>query len=166
MKSRDELPTLFSKTTPIRVAEVGVLSGGSHVWLVDAWLADGFHLQHDLAEAYILTMQKYAMNPNVHIIHAPSPGAAALFEDDFFNWIYIDANHRYDRIVADIEAWLPKCKDVISGHDYVLPEHDSKTPYPFGIRRAVKEFFGDNYCVTKEKVYKSWYVSKHKTMLL
>lgn len=32
--------------------------------------------------------------------------------------VFIDAAHDYENCRADIEAWLPKCRVVISGHDY------------------------------------------------
>jgi predicted O-methyltransferase YrrM len=58
-----------------------------------------------------------------------SSQAAKLFPDGSLDFIYIDANHKYDYVKEDIELWWPKLKSggMISGHDY-MPEIDWKTP--------------------------------------
>lgn len=66
---------------------------------------------------------------------------AALYGDQSLDWVYIDADHHYEPVCQDIDAWLPKIKPggVISGHDYC--------EYPgFGVIQAVKERF-DNIIV-------------------
>lgn len=40
------------------------------------------------------------------------------FEDEYFDFIYIDGNHGYEELRKDIELFLPKCKYIIAGHDY------------------------------------------------
>lgn len=47
-----------------------------------------------------------------------SPEAAAAFADGEFDIVYIDAEHDYESVKADIEAWLPKARHIIAGHDY------------------------------------------------
>lgn len=63
---------------------------------------------------------------------------APLYPDEFFDFVFIDGNHAYEFIKADIEAWLPKVKigGMLAGHDWI---HKPK----YGIIRAVKEIFGD-----------------------
>lgn len=61
---------------------------------------------------------------------------AALYGDQSLDWVYIDADHHYEPVCRDIDAWLPKVKPggVIAGHDY--------SDYPgFGVIRAVSERF-------------------------
>jgi hypothetical protein len=45
---------------------------------------------------------------------------AAKFPDDHFDFVYIDAQHDYDSVKRDIEAWWPKVKKggFLAGHDY------------------------------------------------
>ena len=38
-------------------------------------------------------------------------------------------------MVADIEAWLPKARKLLCGHDYGHPDHP-------GVAKAVEEIFG------------------------
>ena len=59
-----------------------------------------------------------------------SPEAANEFDDHSFDIVYIDAEHDYDSVMADIKAWMPKAKHAIAGHDYHVFE---------GVRQAVKD---------------------------
>jgi len=56
--------------------------------------------------------------------------------------VFLDADHSYEGVRADIAAWLPKVRKGgwIGGHDY-----DNGEPgYDFsGVRKAVDEAFGD-----------------------
>lgn len=47
--------------------------------------------------------------------------------------VFIDAGHNYDEVIEDIDAWLPKCTKMISGHDY-------SDDFP-GVIKAVNEKF-------------------------
>ena len=49
--------------------------------------------------------------------------------------VFIDADHRYEAVKADIEYWLPKVRKggVICGHDYGTFD---------GVKRATNEIFG------------------------
>jgi predicted O-methyltransferase YrrM len=59
--------------------------------------------------------------------------AANNFEDKSIDFCFIDANHEYEFIKRDIEAYLPKMKDggIISGHDFGY----------HGVSKAVNEIF-------------------------
>jgi hypothetical protein len=50
--------------------------------------------------------------------------------------VLLDGDHEYEGVVADIEAWLPKARKLLCGHDYGHPD------YP-GVARAVDEIFAD-----------------------
>lgn len=68
-------------------------------------------------------------------LRMPSLEAAPRFEDRSLSLVYIDADHGYESVRADIAAWLPKVRPggVIAGHDFNMP----------GVHRAVREAFGD-----------------------
>lgn len=72
------------------------------------------------------------------------------FEDNSIDFVFIDANHTYEFVKRDIEAFLPKMKagGVIAGHDYNLS-------HP-GVLQAVNEAFVENvergYYIPEDKI--------------
>lgn len=58
------------------------------------------------------------------------------FEDEYFDFIFIDAAHDYKNVMNDLKCWFPKLKKngIIGGHDYYF-DND--------VARAVQEFFKD-----------------------
>ncbi len=68
-----------------------------------------------------------------------SHSGASLFENNYFDFIYIDANHTYEYVKKDIELWYPKLKNggMMAGHDY--------DPCWEGVVRAVNERFEDDF---------------------
>jgi len=52
----------------------------------------------------------------------PSVKAAELFAENSLAFVFIDADHSYVSVCADIAAWLPKVRTggVLAGHDYSL----------------------------------------------
>lgn len=72
--------------------------------------------------------------------------AAAIFETERANLVFIDASHNYDSVKMDIIVWLPKVKPggIICGHDWDVHE---------GVNKAVKELL-PNYQVAA----RNWWV--------
>lgn len=70
-------------------------------------------------------------------IQAWSHEAASEFEDKSIDYIFLDADHTYEGVKKDLEAWYPKLKTggIFSGHDYYPHPPDD------GVFRAVNEFF-------------------------
>jgi predicted O-methyltransferase YrrM len=70
-----------------------------------------------------------------------STDAAALFSPESVAAVFIDADHSYDQVLADIRAWMPRVMPggMIFGHDYV-PSHPVSAA---GVVRAVDEYFAD-----------------------
>jgi len=62
--------------------------------------------------------------------------AASLFPDEYFDFVFVDAAHDRESVLADLRAWWPKIKvgGRLAGHDY-----DDHWPPVVG---AVNEFFG------------------------
>jgi FkbM family methyltransferase len=69
------------------------------------------------------------------IIKQQSNEAYKNFDDNFFDFIYIDANHGYNYISEDINNWFPKLKvgGIFAGHDYC-------NKFCPGVVQAVDEF--------------------------
>lgn len=83
-----------------------------------------------------------------------SVGAAHMIVDKSLDFVFINANHAYDFINADIIAWTPKVKrgGIIAGHDYVNKPN-------YGVIQAVKERFTEFEVHKRSKV---WYTMKGK----
>jgi predicted O-methyltransferase YrrM len=81
----------------------------------------------------------------VLFMRAPSVEAAPYFEDGELDFVFIDANHAYEYVKADIEAWAPKVRrgGMVCGHDY-KPEGQERKPLPFGVIEAVNEYTAAN----------------------
>lgn len=113
------------------------------LYLVDIW--ETFHqegLDCDYNFSYEITKNKFKINNNVIILKGDSVATSFKFIDNSLDFIYIDANHQYEYVKKDIEAWYPKIKEggYLTGHDY--------GGYWKGVKRAVDEFM-INTCPNK-----------------
>lgn len=116
-------------------AEIGVERGlysrellvnnpGSHLFLVDPWKAyRGYreHVSQSKLDGFFTETQQRLEGHNYTIIRAFSTDAAQQFKDGSLDFVYIDGNHEYSHVVADICAWTPKVRKggVVAGHDYI-----------------------------------------------
>ena len=71
---------------------------------------------------------------HVQVIACTSVAAAATFADASLDVVFLDADHSYEAVKADIRAWLPKVKPggLLAGDDYCYPGTE-------GVKRAVDE---------------------------
>jgi predicted O-methyltransferase YrrM len=114
-----------------RVCEVGAWAGrsaiimakaGAQVTCVDTWEGS----QNDAGcKAYDgscgTPLEVFKRNTRSYPITAHvgrSPEAAQEFADGQFDIVYIDAEHDYESVKADISAWRTKAKHIVAGHDY------------------------------------------------
>jgi len=74
-----------------------------------------------------------------------SPDSASEFKDGEFDIVYIDAEHDYESVKADIQAWKPKAKHILAGHDWFVF---------LDVRTAVTELLG-----TPEVSGNVWFVN-------
>ncbi len=137
LKSRIELLKLLPKNGI--VAEIGVWRGEfsskilehcnpKHLYLIDGWAHQnpdlynsGFNLNDEVLEKeYQAVVLKFKNDPRVTIVRAFSPEAVELFENNFFDWVYLDGNHNYHAIKQDLYTWYEKVKvgGLIVGDDY------------------------------------------------
>jgi hypothetical protein len=146
----EELQWLFNMAGQMQnIVEVGSWKGRSthallsacrgQVTAVDTWqtVIQG----HDPAEAWEDFLRHVREFSNLVVIKLPSLAAAEMFLDRTVDMVFIDADHSYEAIRADILAWRPKVRKLICGHDY-------KKSWP-GVQRAVQEIFGRDIGVIK-----------------
>lgn len=141
------------------VAEVGtfagqtakrfVQSGAKVVYCVDHFEGSpnditSYLSRHGVRGVFMRNCRPELTSGSIRLIEMPSPQSAACFDDGSLDMVYIDANHDYESVKADIAAWLPKVKPggILSGHDYGnLVQAAGEELFP-GVRRAVDESFG------------------------
>ena len=84
----------------------------------------------------------------INPIEKDSVTASMLYKDSSLDFVFIDAEHKYEFIIQDIKHWLPKVKPggIIAGHDYGWD----------GVTRAINEIFGKDRYGTKGQC---WIVS-------
>ena len=121
----------------------------SKLILVDPWFAfeqddvKGWHgnaAQVEMDAIYAKVAKRFAgavSSGQVEIQRTESLKAAASCEDASLDWIYLDADHRYEGCRDDLAAWLPKLKvgGLICGDDY-----GRKGWWDHGVTKAVSEF--------------------------
>lgn len=129
--------------------------------LVDAWKyiegsQDEWNLPQDqMDDLYNQTVAMFANTPKVNILRQQSVEAASTFANRSLDFVYIDADHRYEFVMQDLRAWAPKLKSggMLSGHDFV------DVGEKFGVRSAVLEYMtlhGGVVFETNQK-WPSWY---------
>lgn len=133
---------------------VEIINSGNNIKLdcIDIWnefTIGGLHLKSPESYPVDLVYQLFLKNiePVNHIVSSKRMGsveAAQLYQDGSLDFVFIDANHEYEAVKADIQAWYPKVKKGghIAGHDYISDDR---------VRQAVDEFFkgsfvGDENC--------------------
>ena len=73
--------------------------------------------------------------PNIKKMQMFGSEATSFFEDGSLDLVYIDADHTYEAVVADINDWKAKIKPggYIAGHDFYMDE----------VARAVRDCLGE-----------------------
>ena len=76
------------------------------------------------------------------ILKMLSEEAVEQFDNNTFDFIYIDANHAYEYVKHDLELWYPKLKKggIIMGDDYTINDIEMCFNTLFGVKKAVDEF--------------------------
>jgi hypothetical protein len=186
VRNRVEIPNIISQMDSPVICEVGVRFGDNldnmitnnvkSAYGVDIWRNtgetgqnDNEYSQEELDEQYKNILLKYKEDSRIKIIRDFSVEAAKSFEDGFFDFIYIDADHTYQGCYDDLIAWYPKLKKggIMSGHDYIDGDYTLAIGHKvrFGVIDAVSDFRrefnigDDNFHVSGEQ-YASFFIIK------
>ena len=148
-----ELTWLHEQAQRMRsIVEVGSLRGRSAfalllgckgpVYCIDPWEDPGNH-------AYTGFMEACGHFPNVRPVKGYSPAVGDQIPGDV-DMVFIDGDHSYESIKADVEYWLPRTRMLICGHDY-----SEEGGYP-DVKRYVDEKFGPSIWVPARTSIWAW----------
>ena len=182
VKYRTDIHTVFKDLQIKNICEVGVRFGDNLFNMitddiesalgVDIWQNTEISSENDLFftqqeldlqyETVLKESKKY--QDRVKIIRKYSHIAAEDYSNEYFDFIYIDADHTYEAVKRDLKVWWPKLKvgGLIGLHDYENVENNT---IPFGVVKAVTEFLVENnislnlFHITDYDVNPSWYKS-------
>ena len=117
--------------------EAGGYKGKSACFMGVEIVNSGKSILFDVVDLWKENYEEFLENINevpgiIDHIRGESIRVAELYENESLDFVFIDGNHIYEAVKADINAWFPKIKKggVLAGHDYQFP----------GVRRAVDEF--------------------------
>ena len=161
---RNELPEFCKEMGYTRGAEIGVYKGaytelfckvGLQMFAVDPWqVYDGngssFQRVGRMEFLYGHACRTLAPYSNCSIIRKSSTEALEDFEDNSLDFVYIDGDHSFKYIAADIHDWTHKVRKggLVSGHDYIDSRTDSIIIHVRPVVDAYTEALG----------IKNWYV--------
>lgn len=153
-----EVGAFLGKSTSFMAVEIN--NSGKEILfdVVDTWEGSvehqlgEKHQQSVVQEGTLFDNFKRNMKPVAHLINpvrCASVEAAKRYEDRSLDFVFLDADHRYESVKADILAWRPKVKPggYIGGHDF-------QTLF-LGVVKAVEEefsVFDVYYCTWLAKI--------------
>ena len=138
--AQKSFPGILPSDVPLKIAEIGVYRGISMLHLlenvpnielaigVDPYWGRGHIYAEDRpsVENWYLARRnlKGYIGNKLSLINDTSLNACKLFADGYFDYVFIDGDHSYENVKADIDAWLPKVKlgGILAGHDINFPE--------------------------------------------
>ena len=203
MRNRLELPQHLVDTGCItKGIEVGSFEGTyskyilenwtGHLFLVDVWrkldeeeYIDGSN-QIDAKTTIGKVFDNLSgLEDRSTIIRTTSQRASHMFNNNFFDFVYIDANHKFEYVFDDMILWYPKLRPggIMAGHDFIADydirkadengdthvwlDNNGKSEYAgmFGVNKAVDDFCkikNIKYETTTDEYLKTWYFQKDK----
>ena len=145
--NREELLDKIPKNSIL--AEIGVDEGDfserlykkcdpEYLYLIDLWSSKRYG-----EKKFNIVKNKFydqLKKDEVKIFRDDSINVVSNFNDNFFDWIYIDTDHSFNTTYKELITWKSKVKrnGIISGHDYMMGNW--KKTYRYGVIEAVHKF--------------------------
>ena len=143
-------------------AEIGVFEGDfseqilkivkpKKLYLIDPWPKE----ESKWEKKYLKVLNRFQSeikDGRVVVFRYFSHDVIEKFDDDFFDWIYLDGGHSHDNLIEQFSDYFPKIKSngFVTGDDY---GRDNVTVYGDEVTRAVDEFISKK--VTKTILIKN-----------
>lgn len=124
-------------------AEVGVWKGDFAAAILEVTTPAKLHLIDFDPEVIRIAGERFSTQVKegvVELRQGDSVATLRAFADGYFDWVYIDADHRYEGVKRDLEAVRPKLKPggLIAMNDYIYFSPIDFAKY--GVVEAVHEF--------------------------
>jgi predicted O-methyltransferase YrrM len=122
------------------VAEVGTLHGEFARQILQIVAPRELHLIDIEIQPRVREMAATSsFRDQLHVHEGDSVQVLGTFPDEYFDWIYIDAQHRYDGVKRDIQVATRKVKlgGLLVFNDYIVWSYIEMEPY--GVVAAVNE---------------------------
>jgi len=162
IKHRTQLNTLMPKRKLVG-AEIGVASGLNSndmltnwnvkkLYLIDIWKsipdqAGDASQPQDWHDFNLESAKRLMKNHKgkYKFLQGKSIEMSKQVPNDSLDFIYIDSDHSYEGVMADLMAWVPKVKKggIVAGHDFLNPA--------YGVSQAVMEFTPEVNVVPEHK---------------
>lgn len=193
-QDKNALETLVRQVAKdgMKVVELGSYAGYSsiilgsivkeyngHIWCIDRWtsypdgdaILDAVYNNNNVYNIFETNLKEAGLSMTVTPIRTNTVDALSKINNELFDFIFIDADHKYHAIIQDITNWYPLLKPngIMCGHDYdknYLYKFENVEKYcevdfidamHYGVIRAVDEYFGDRAKFLPERI---WYVIK------
>lgn len=143
------------------IAEIGIRKGLNFTKMIrhnpkmavaiDVWKEDGVRARNDLLYSqktldgqYGNFVEQFGKLPFVKIYREYSFEAVKRFPNEFFDLVYIDADHTFEGCYRDIIDWYPKIKKgkFLLGDDFI--NRTIRSGVRYGVVEAVTKFAREN----------------------
>jgi len=129
-------------------AEIGVWEGDfssqilktakpKKLFLIDPWFKEHPYLEKKYQKV-LDRFQSEIKNGTVVVYRSVSHDVIEKFDNDFFDWIYLDGGHTYDNLTEQFSDYFPKVKlhGFVTGDDYGRDDENHRK----NVTRAVDVF--------------------------
>jgi len=137
-----------------KICELGIFRGDNFMQMIahkpslavaiDSWKDNGVHprptddyTQEEFDEQYSYFKNRVKNKSFVQIVKDTTLNASKMFSDNYFDLVFVDADHSFEGCFSDLHAWYPKVKPgkFLMGHDFAHRLRNT-----FGVFNAVNKF--------------------------
>ena len=168
IKQGHVLHDLISKHNVKKFAEIGVWKSHTvkiilenkptsleEYWAVDPWLKlidpkyGHYHIrtQREWDKFHLECCKKMLKFPSLRVLRTDHEQASRIFPKQYFDLVFLDADHFFHPTLSQIDHWLPlvKAGGLLTGHGFMKRRPE--------VEQAVRMQFGDDFELLKATVW-------------